>query len=148
MKQCENCGTEITFWMMQKQPTPFRYKCAGCKSRYRIETPGMFIIVGVVVVLTIAMALGLGFGAEIWGLTFVIPCVLVIFVIGFCLELWVQKYIARKGNFLLIGGDDGVSSVEIEETEVDVPPETADDSESDDSESVSASESEEVKEEA
>ena len=104
MKECENCGTEITFWMMQKQPTPFRYTCTACKSRYRIETPGMPVIVCVLVLVIVALALSLGFGAMYWGIKFALPYVLVIIGVGFCIEVWMQRYIARNGIFSLVEG--------------------------------------------
>ena len=120
MKQCENCGAEVTFWMMQKQPTPFRFKCSTCKARYRISTPGMNLVILGVVLIMMVMALILGFGGERYGLVFVIPCVAVIFCMGFGIEMWVQKYIGKNGQFILMDGTtDEPDSEEVEEAAED-----------------------------
>jgi hypothetical protein len=115
MKHCKNCGTEVTFWMMQKQLTPFRFKCSTCRAQYRISTPGMHLVMVGLVLIMLVMALILGFGGEHYGLVFVIPCVAVIFCMGFGIEVWVQKLIAKKGQFIFL--DDTAEAYTADESE-------------------------------
>ena len=118
MKQCENCDTEVTFWMMQKQFTPFRYKCSSCNAQYRIDTPGMPLVLVAEFLIVVAMALLLGFGGETFGLVFVVPFVVVILCVGFGVEVWVQKYIAKNGTFTRVDGD-AHATVEVPEAVVE-----------------------------
>ena len=125
MKRCEQCDTEVTFWMMQNQPTPFRFKCPHCKTVYRISTPGMKrIVLGTIVLLTV-VSLVLGFGGKAYGLYFIIPWSLVIILAGFRIELWLHNYILKNGTFTQIGGAemDGITEPDtVDEYESDFIP--------------------------
>lgn len=131
MKQCENCGTDVTFWMMQKF-APFRYVCSNCKTRYRIAAPNMMVIIVLIGVLLIGMALGLGFGGLEWGLVFIIPCLVVIVAVGFCVEMWLYKYLAQYGTFsMILEGVEGGEQASEDQPEDAVAEESCADEQSD-----------------
>ena len=100
--KCENCDIEITFWAMLKQPTPFRFKCAHCSTRYMVETPYMKrIIVGIVFLLVI-LTIGLLEGTKRFGVAFLVPFLFLLTGILLALETWTQRYIFKKGKFIKI----------------------------------------------
>jgi hypothetical protein len=101
--KCENCNNDLTFWMAFKQPTPFRFKCSRCKTKYKVSTPYMMAIFVAVVVLFAGLALGFLTGTETLGITFAIPFVALMIGVWLLLELWIYKYISRKGTFKRLG---------------------------------------------
>ena len=100
---CDNCNTEITFWMLLKQPTPFRFKCSECKARYKISTPHMMAISVGVVVLSFGLTLGCCIGTVVLGVVFVLPFFLLMVGIWLMLEAWTYKYVSKFGTFTRIG---------------------------------------------
>ncbi len=117
--KCENCETKITFWMTQRQPTPFRFKCATCKAVYRVSTPGMAVILLGVLGVVLCLSLVLGFGWETLGAYFAIPFLLFILAVGFGIEVLLYNYISMNGQFTRVDGldEEGEESVSKEETE-------------------------------
>ena len=112
---CENCETKITFWMTQRQPTPFRYKCSTCKAVYRVSTPGMPVIVLGVIGVTLCLSLVLGFGWDILGAYFAIPFLVFILGVGFGIEVLLFNYISMNGKFTRVDVEDGEATEEVEE---------------------------------
>ena len=98
---CPHCDTEITFWTALKQPTPFRFKCSKCKTKYTVAAPHVRgITFGAVLC---GILLGFGFF-----LTFMLGAfffyTFFVFAVGIwlTLELWSLKYIARFGTLTII----------------------------------------------
>jgi hypothetical protein len=103
MMKCDNCKSEITFWMALKQPTPFRFKCSRCKAKYRVSTPRMKTILVGVVVLFVGLTLGLLFGTDELGFVFAIPFFFFMVGVWLMLEAWTHKYISNHGVFTKTG---------------------------------------------
>jgi hypothetical protein len=101
--KCKNCNSEITFWMGLKQPTPFRFKCSKCKTKYKVSTPRMMTIFIGVIVLFAELTLGLCIGTYKLGVSFSIPFLLLMIGILLMLEVWTHKYISKFGTFTRIG---------------------------------------------
>ncbi len=100
--KCENCEIDITFWAMVKQPTPFRFKCAHCNARYKVETPYMKRIIVGIVFLLLVLAIGLLEGSKRLGVAFLVPFLVFLTGLLLALEVWTQKYIFKKGKFIKI----------------------------------------------
>ena len=105
--RCSNCDSEITLWMAMKQPTPFRFSCSVCKTRYKVSTPGMTAIFAVVVVLFALLTVANYFVAMIRGYGYGALFLLGIVIIAFFMEGWMNEYIGRAGTFTKI--DDAAS---------------------------------------
>jgi hypothetical protein len=101
--KCQNCNTEISFVMGLKQPTPFRFKCSKCEARYKVSTPHMVAICVSQGVLVAGLALGLCFGTDRWGIMFTLPFVALMAGVFLAVELWMHKYISKRGIFTRIG---------------------------------------------
>ena len=95
--KCENCGSDITFWMALKQVTPFRFKCSKCKARYKVSTPHMKLIFCVLC----GLSIGFGFGAANLGdfLSFFF----ILIGSGLIFEILIHRYISAHGTFTRIG---------------------------------------------
>lgn len=103
--KCANCGFEFTFWVSLKQPSPFRYRCPCCKTRYRVRMPCMKSIVCGVVLLFACLTFGLLYGSETHGILFFAPFLILMIAIWLSLEFWTHNYIARNGQFTQISKD-------------------------------------------
>ena len=97
--KCENCNSEITFWMTLKQSTPFRFKCSVCKAKYKVSTPRMKTIFLAIVLLFAGLAIGLDIGTEKFGIVFATPFILLMVSIWLLLEVWTNRYISKYGKF-------------------------------------------------
>ena len=100
--KCEICNTEITFWMALKQPTPFRFKCSNCKTKYRVSTPRMKAVFVVMCVLFFGFGLGLALAAHHFGIIYAAPLLIPMIVIWFALELWTHHCISARGTLTRI----------------------------------------------
>ncbi len=95
--KCDNCGTEITFWMSLKQPTPFRFKCSRCKTKYRVSAPYIKTLTLAIVFMAVVLSVALLARIEQFGIEFVVSALLLL-VIGCVLEVLWYIYIMRKGT--------------------------------------------------
>ena len=100
--KCESCEIDITFWAMLKQPTPFRFKCAHCNARYKVETPYMKGIIAGIFFLLVILTAGLLAGTKKFGIAFLVPFLIFLSGILLVLEAWTQRYIFKKGTFVKI----------------------------------------------
>ena len=63
----------------------------------------MMAVFVAVVILFAGLTLGFLIGLEALGITFAIPFIAFVIGVWFMLELWIYKYISRKGTFTRIG---------------------------------------------
>ena len=96
---CDNCQTEFTFGMALKQPTPFRFTCSKCKTKYDVKTPYMKTIFIGAIGLGVLFAIGLFAGMTSYDSGFILPYTLFFAVILLALEYWGHKYISARGQF-------------------------------------------------
>ena len=100
--KCQNCETEITFWMDLRQPTPFRFECSHCKARFRVSTPHMNAIVVGVILLTAGLTIGLIVGTVNLGIFFFAPFFALMIGFWLGLEVWAHRYMSANGRFTRI----------------------------------------------
>lgn len=99
---CDHCKSEITLMASIRQPTPFYFTCPKCKSRYKISTPRMKIIVAGIVALFAGLTLILCLGFQKLGLPFAISLLLLMTGIAFAVEVAMHRYISKHGRFALV----------------------------------------------
>ena len=105
-QQCPHCLIDVTFWAALKMPTPFLFKCSGCESTFRVESPFMRLIVTIAVVGAGAQLAGVFFCVERFG-AISLAATLPVLIGSYCgLEVWLYRYIMRHGRFIALDADD------------------------------------------
>lgn len=93
---CQNCEAEITFMTALKQPTPYRFKCSECKTRHKVSTPRMGIILIGIVILFATLTLFLIIGGEELGTVFEAPFLIFILGLWVVVEVFMHKYMSKN----------------------------------------------------
>lgn len=101
---CPECEAPITFWRFLKQPTPFRYRCSACKTKFRLETPRMKTIFLAVCLLFAVLGAAFVIGLDQWGALFGIGFAVVMIGVWLALEAWTQRLITAGATFTKIAG--------------------------------------------
>jgi len=101
--KCENCSAEITFWMALRTPTPFRFKCPKCKTKYRVSTPGMKAIFLGTILASCGLSFGFVLGTFELGAVFAVPYVLLVIGLWLLLEVWTCKYMSKYATLTRVG---------------------------------------------
>ncbi len=97
---CPNCDADVTFWVALKQPTPFWFTCARCRSKYRVQTPFMRLVFVAVVCVGSLFVFAVYLAIERLGFVVLVACVPILVAAWFALELWTYRYIKRRGTFV------------------------------------------------
>ncbi|MBW3565559.1 MAG: hypothetical protein KY459_12605 [Acidobacteria bacterium] len=99
---CPQCEAPITFWRHLRQPTPFRYRCSSCNTKFRLETPRMKTIFLAVCLLFAVLGATFVIGLQQWGVGFGIGFGIVIIGVLLALEVWAQRLITAGATFTKI----------------------------------------------
>ena len=97
--KCMKCGEVCSILTSIKQPTPFKYRCPSCKTKYRLKTPWMKSILLGISILFFSLTIALLFGSEKYGFIVFVPGFIIMVIIWLSLELWTHNYIAQKSQF-------------------------------------------------
>jgi len=96
---CSNCDTKITFLTSLKQPTPYRYKCGNCKTRFKVRTPGMNMFMALVVFLFVLLTVGMMNVYFSFGMLLAVPMIVFMIALWMIIEVLTHSFIMEKGVF-------------------------------------------------
>jgi hypothetical protein len=99
---CPQCGAPFTYWQAARAPTPFAFRCPGCRTRIRIRTPHMkwfFYVGGFVIMIVGGSAMGAGLCYFDW--PFLAVALPVLGATWLALEWITYRMIRAYGRFSL-----------------------------------------------